>query len=131
MAQTEEAERPGQVIVAILTDGEENSSTQTNWQAVQDRITHQTHTYSWKFFFLGANQDAIATASRIGIHAHNSANFVGDKVGASSASAAFRRKTRSLRKSALMASLSFAEGKDLAAPLDEMVSEEDSKSRRT
>ena len=62
LANAPEAERPGQVLVAILTDGEENASRQFTWKDISDRIRHQTDVYQWRFLFLGANQDAIATA---------------------------------------------------------------------
>lgn len=70
-----EPNRPDQVIVAILTDGEENSSRQYNLSKVKEMITHQMDKYQWEFFFLGANQDAFAEAGKIGISAQNSFNF--------------------------------------------------------
>ncbi len=75
LSETPEAERPGTVIVAIMTDGEENSSRHFNWLQISDKIKHQTGAYKWQFLFLGANQDAIATAARMNIAAENSANF--------------------------------------------------------
>lgn len=75
LAATPEPDRPAKVIFAILTDGEENSSRQYDMAAINRRITHQTNKYSWEFMFLGANQDAIATAARMGIHASQSATF--------------------------------------------------------
>ena len=75
LAATTEPERPGKVIFAILTDGEENSSRQYTMADISSRITHQTEKYQWEFLFLGANQDAIATAAQIGIAAHQAATF--------------------------------------------------------
>jgi hypothetical protein len=40
-----------------------------------------TLVHSWEFLFLGANQDAIATAARIGIAAGMAANFAADGAG--------------------------------------------------
>ena len=45
---------------------------------INRRITHQTEKYQREFMFLGANQDAIATAFRIGISAYNAATFAAD-----------------------------------------------------
>jgi Mg-chelatase subunit ChlD len=58
-----EQDRPGQVIVAILTDGLENSSQKYTWKQVSRVIKQQTEQYRWTFLFLGANQDAIAAAN--------------------------------------------------------------------
>ena len=45
------------------------------------RIESQQQQYGWEFIFLGANIDAIETASTFGIHASRAANFYCDKVG--------------------------------------------------
>ena len=75
LAAMPEAERPGKVIIAILTDGEENSSRTFTWTQISDKIRHQREVYKWEFLFLGANQDAIATASKMSIDRHDSSNF--------------------------------------------------------
>ena len=75
LAAMPEAERPGKVIIAILTDGEENSSRTFSWSQISDKIRHQTEVYKWEFLFLGANQDAIATAAKMSINRNSSTNF--------------------------------------------------------
>lgn len=75
LAETPESERPGKVVVAIMTDGEENSSKQFTWDQVSGMIKHQTDVYKWEFLFLGANQDAIATAARMNIDQRSSATY--------------------------------------------------------
>lgn len=63
--------RPSKVIFVIQTDGEENSSTKYHMADINRMINHQRDVYKWEFVFLGANQDAIAEASKYGIgHAH-------------------------------------------------------------
>ena len=62
-----ESERPGYVMVLIVTDGEENSSHTYSRSDIKEMIQHQTDTYNWKFSYLGANQDAFAEAGSIGI----------------------------------------------------------------
>ena len=75
LAETPENERPDKVIVAIMTDGEENSSRIFNWTEISDKIKHQTDVYKWEFLFMGANQDAIATASKMNIHHDSSVTY--------------------------------------------------------
>lgn len=62
-----EDQRPGKVMVVVLTDGEENSSREYSAQSVRTRIDHQRSKYAWEFLFLGANQDAVLAASSLGI----------------------------------------------------------------
>lgn len=50
------------VIVITITDGLENASTKFTREKVFDKIKHLRKIHNWKFVFLGANQDAIATA---------------------------------------------------------------------
>ncbi len=98
LQHTPEADRPGQVIIAILTDGEENASSQYNWQDIAKRIRHQTEKYQWQFLFLGANQDAIATAGRMNIHVANTANFSANENSYAAAKGALSRKMSAVRR---------------------------------
>ena len=75
LASMSEADRPGKVIVAIMTDGEENSSRNFSWDQISEKIKQQRDIYKWEFLFLGANQDAIATAGRMNIEECRSSNF--------------------------------------------------------
>lgn len=61
--------------MVILTDGEENSSTQYGRDDVFYRVNHQQSKYSWKFVYLGANQDAIKSAQQIGIGMDSSIDY--------------------------------------------------------
>ncbi|HYN07411.1 MAG TPA: vWA domain-containing protein [Vicinamibacterales bacterium] len=67
LAAMPEADRPGKVIVVIITDGEENSSREFTYPQVNEMIGHQRDVYQWEFIFVGTNQDAIASAAKIGI----------------------------------------------------------------
>lgn len=132
LAATPEADRPCKVIVAILTDGEENASRRFTWADVSDRIRHQREVYGWEFLFLGANQDAIATASRMNIAAANAAAYAHDAAGAAASTKSASRKVRALRASAAAAGASlaaFPPPEDLAKPLSEILGEEDTKER--
>jgi Mg-chelatase subunit ChlD len=121
-----EADRPGQVVVAILTDGEENSSTRFTWQDIARKIGHQEKHYAWQFLFLGANQDAIATAARMGVAAANSATYVHDATGYASGSKAMSRKIGAIRRSKLDPS---ALQEDLAKPMSDILREDDDQER--
>ena len=50
-------------MIIVLTDGEENSSETYTAAHVKDLI----ETKSWQFVYLGANQDAVLNAERLGI----------------------------------------------------------------
>jgi hypothetical protein len=123
-----EKNRPGQVIVAILTDGLENASQRFTWKQISSKIKHQTDVYKWTFLFLGANQDAIATAANLNIAANNAANYVADSAGSKASHAAFSRKVHALRVFSL-GEASVAEQLDAEAPMSQIVSEEDRKER--
>jgi uncharacterized protein YegL len=73
LAKTSEDQRPGKVLVVVITDGQENASTEYNREKVFEAITHQKDKYKWEFLFLAANQDAIKAGASIGIR--NSMNF--------------------------------------------------------
>ncbi|HKL16686.1 MAG TPA: hypothetical protein VJ915_13670 [Balneolaceae bacterium] len=75
LANTPEEYRPENVIVAILTDGQENASTSYDLSKINDMIRHQKETYSWEFIFLGANQDAFSEAQKIGIDSDDTFDF--------------------------------------------------------
>ena len=128
LAAMPEPTRPGKVIVAILTDGLENASVHETWQTVSRRIHLQTEKYGWEILFLGANQDAIATAAQLRIAAKNAATFGADGVGHRSGSAGISRKAAALRARA--AGVATAEESLAAdAPMQQLVQEEDRKRR--
>ncbi|QTN33664.1 VWA domain-containing protein [Akkermansiaceae bacterium] len=123
------ADRPDHVSVAILTDGEENSSTRFTWKDIAERIKHQTGKYDWEFLFLGASEDAIATAAKMNIHAHNSSAYLADAAGSQAAMASFSRK--SLASRAKKSGLATPEQlHDADAPMSDILREEDQKRRQ-
>ncbi|MCZ4514527.1 VWA domain-containing protein [Streptomyces sp. ActVer] len=83
LADTQEADRPGEVIVVILTDGHENASAEYTKTTVKKLITRQQDEYGWKFVFLGADQDAFAAAGGIGIRAESTLSYSGTRTKAS------------------------------------------------
>jgi hypothetical protein len=83
LAAMPEVERPEKVVFVILTDGHENSSKEFRIERINEMITHQREAYKWEFVFLGANQDAIATASQMGIGANAALTFAANSQGTS------------------------------------------------
>ncbi len=122
------ASQPGHVTIAILTDREENSSTRYTWQDIAKRIRHQTEKYDWEFLFLGASEDAIATAGRMNIQAANTSSYVADAAGQHAASAAFSRKSQASR-ARKFGYTTEEQLHDSRAPMSDILSEEDRKRR--
>ncbi len=80
---TAEEEQAEKVLVVITTDGMENASREYDYEKVRQMIERQKEKYGWEFLFLGANIDAVGTASRFGISADRSANYHADARGTS------------------------------------------------
>lgn len=87
--------RPSRVIVVTMTDGLENASRAYSRDRVFEMITHQRSKYAWEFVFVGANQDAIATADRLGVAV--ACNYTADSVGTANAFAGVSRGLGSYR----------------------------------
>ena len=75
LASMPEHERPGLVIVVVMTDGLENSSCEFTKSQVKSLIQHQQDVYDWQFTFLGANQDAFEEARSMGMPSSAAANY--------------------------------------------------------
>jgi hypothetical protein len=78
LAALPEDERPGNVVVVIVTDGGENSSREYTIERVNEIITEQQDKYNWKFLFLAAGQDAIATGAGYGLGAASTITYTTD-----------------------------------------------------
>ena len=123
LAKEPEDQRPGKVVVAIYTDGYENASSEFTIQDINKRITHQRNKYGWEFMFLAANEDAITTASQMGIAAGMAAVSELSVKGTRSSSSSFNRKISSMRKAAMCNELD----EDYIKPMSEIVKEEEQK----
>lgn len=75
LAAMPEEQRPSLVAFVIVTDGEENASHEFTKSQIKEMIERQQNVYSWKFTFLGANQDAFAEAGALGISANDAASY--------------------------------------------------------
>ncbi len=70
-----EEDRPDKVLIAIITDGEENFSREYNHAKVTEMIKEQKGKYQWEFLFLAANQDAMAVGATFGVSNKNCMTF--------------------------------------------------------
>lgn len=105
LAATPEAERPGKVMIATLTDGgdtdERSLPAAHSRAAVRAKTEHQRTKYAWDFTYLGANQDAEATAESMGILRGKAMNYGANDVQTRSAFASVSNYTRTIRGTAV------------------------------
>lgn len=81
-----EYERPAHVLFAIITDGMENASPHRyTYESMSAKIEHQRNKYNWNVLYLGANQDAIKVAARMGIERGSSLTYAANGIGTRSA----------------------------------------------
>lgn len=97
-AQQPEENRPGCVIFVIQTDGFENASRVYSSKQIHDMISEQTSRYAWQFVFLGANQDAIASAGQVGISPQSALSYDADKACTKAAFEALAQCTSEYRR---------------------------------
>jgi nucleoid-associated protein YgaU len=75
LAALADNERPGTVIVAVMTDGLENVSHEWTHTAIRSLVEQQTSAYSWQFLYMGADQDAIEVGTALGVDAQYSVTY--------------------------------------------------------
>ncbi len=75
LAALPEGQRPGVVIVGIVTDGLENASREFGYESVKQLITQQERDYGWRFLYMGADQDAVEQGARMGVAAGRSLSY--------------------------------------------------------
>ena len=87
-------------VVVIITDGEENASREFGSDKVKSMISELTATGKWTFTFVGANIDAISTATKYGINTNNVMAFSSDAMSNSnvykSMSSSFKKRASKL-----------------------------------
>lgn len=121
-----EMEKPGKVIFAIFTDGEENASREYTAKHISDLIRLYRDEKGWEFLFLAANQDAIASASAMHMDAHLSGNVKFSLKGVKSTGSAMARKVRALRMKS-SGTMDAQAMEDDAKPMNEIIQEEEEK----
>jgi Mg-chelatase subunit ChlD len=71
LAAMPESTRPGRVQIAVLTDGEENSSKEFSGKRIKDMIEHQQTKYSWQITYLSSDINASEQALSYGFSVGN------------------------------------------------------------
>jgi hypothetical protein len=87
-----EFKNPKKAVVVIVTDGEENSSKETQPAAVKEMLA-KMQAKDYRIIYLAANQDAFKTAANYGINLSGVANIRNDGIGTRSAYAAASGQT--------------------------------------
>jgi uncharacterized protein YegL len=122
LSALDESERPNKVLVIILTDGEENRSSEYTQSRISEMIQHQKDVYSWQFIFLAANQDACLTANSIGISSGNAMYF---NSSGESAKKSFGNISKYMSRTRLMSDIDYQATLDSALLDDEKDARDD------
>ena len=93
-----ESERPSKVIVVTMTDGLENASRKFTAAKIGEMVAHQRDVYGWEFVFLGANQDAIATAATMNIPMASAMSYSVSRAGVANTMAAVSKVVGNYRR---------------------------------
>ena len=101
LADTPEEERPGKVVVIIMTDGYENSSTEYSMNQINEMISLQQNTYNWTFMFLGSNIDAEKIGKSYGIRGGYSKTYSACAQSVATTYGAISKGVSALRKKGL------------------------------
>ena len=72
---------PEHTVFVITTDGYENASRRYNSDEVKQMVNRQKEQHGWEFLFIGANIDAVETATRYGIDSDRAVNYTPDPTG--------------------------------------------------
>lgn len=102
LSETPEDQRPGTVIILVMTDGQENSSIEFRGEVgrlrVQQMVKTQTETYNWNFIFMGANIDSKAVGASLGVSAERSLTYIANSAGTEAAYETMSSGTKGLRE---------------------------------
>lgn len=93
--------RPEHVIIVIITDGHENSSSQYHRKQIFDMIRNKESEQQWDFVFIGANQDAIAEAGNLGVEPNKAMTFKADQTGTQAMFISLNEAVTAYRKQAI------------------------------
>ena len=98
LAALPEHQRPGTVVVAVMTDGLENASREWTHASIKALVDQQTRDYGWQFLYMGADQDAVEVGQGLGIAADHAMTWSRGSakaaMGATSAMVADLRRAR-------------------------------------
>ena len=71
----DEADKPGRVVLCIVTDGGENSSREFTGDQVRALVTEHQDKYNWQVVFIGANINAYATGTSLGFRGQHTTQY--------------------------------------------------------
>ncbi len=74
-----EDDKPGTVVVAIMTDGHENASSEWRRPDIKALVEQQTNQRGWEFLYMGADQDAVEVGRGLGVKADQSVTYARGK----------------------------------------------------
>ncbi len=95
-----EEDVPEHTVFVIMTDGMENASCRYGADEVRRKIRRQSKEYGWEFLFLGANIDAVETASHFGIRSERAVTFQNDAMGQAKCYSGISEAMTNLRQNA-------------------------------
>ena len=75
IAALNEDDKPGTVIVAIMTDGLENASHEWSRPAIKALVEQQNNEFGWEFLYMGADQDAVEVGKDLGVRAEQALTY--------------------------------------------------------
>lgn len=98
LAARREADRPSNVVVAVMTDGEENASETFTFERIQQMIEHQRSFYNWEFLFLASELSTLDISRRMGVAPEKSRSWSKDSRGTRQAFDVMNDEISTLRK---------------------------------
>jgi hypothetical protein len=102
------SDRPDEkYLFVVLTDGEENQSREYTTEQMKKLKKRLEDKGNWTFVYVGANQDAWATASKFGYTVYNVSNYNSTPTGTAMAFTTLSASTRSFSGSSGMNSTMF------------------------
>lgn len=111
VATEKDIDDKAKVLCVIMTDGEENASSEVTEKQVSLKIK-ELENKNWSFVFLGANQDAWVTGQKFGFSKSNTATYNASMRGMSTAFSTLTNNTSSYGASSASVNNSFFSEED-------------------
>lgn len=92
------ADRPERVVVAVMTDGEENASLEYTFERIQTMIEHQRSFYNWEFVFLASELRTLDLSLDMGVKREKSRRWVKSSAGTMAAFSIMDLEIRKVRR---------------------------------
>jgi len=97
-AEMDESKRPEKVIIAILTDGEENSSVEYTASAIKEMISEQEDKYGWTYMFLSSDLSSLKNAQKFyGFSMQNTALYSQDAKSYQGSNSVYHSMSKTIR----------------------------------